>query len=132
MVPKNVMFTSMMAITFITAQKYIPTNLLHPLSRYLVMTVPKMEPIGKIPINTDWAVKVSIEVISYYNTILLIGTEVISLRLYPYIKALRQMINPMTITLASLFNLTLSVGEGSVGWLSCPILSTVWSTLIAY
>jgi hypothetical protein len=59
---------------------------------------------GKTPISTDEAVE-EVIVISYYLTIVEIGTDVISFRLYPNINALNEIINPMIIIRLSLFTL---------------------------
>ena len=93
-VPKLVILTSIIAPTLTKANKYIPESLLVVFNMNLVMIAPRMAPIGKIPINIDWAADFAI-FISYSRIIFAIGTDVISFILYPSAIALSVMINPI-------------------------------------
>lgn len=76
------------------------------------MMVPKIEPMGSIPMRMDCAADFEM-VMSYSSKRMAMGTEVTSLRPYPNMRALREMMSPIIIILAVLFNLV--PGRISVG-----------------
>ena len=59
--------------------------------------------------NIDWAANLSI-VMPYSSFILAIGTEVIYFRLYPKLRALSEIINPMMIYRVVLLSLSEGLG----------------------
>ena len=88
---------------------YIPVILLVFLISCAVIKTPKTAPTGMIPISMESAAKELI-VTLYSATMVSIGTEVIYLRLYPKLIALREMICPMKIIPYLLFNLSGAAG----------------------
>jgi hypothetical protein len=78
---------------------YIPNNRYVFWSMKWVMMAPTSEPTGKMPIKMDCAANFP-RVIEYLLISTLMGTEVISFRLYPYMTALRDRMSPTKIFLA--------------------------------
>jgi hypothetical protein len=99
-----VIFTNTIAPILISVKVYIGLSLRYFFIRNLVEIAPNTEPNGKTPINMDWVVKGSI-VMWYSKTIFLMGTDVISLRLYPNMIALNDRISPINIVLVLFFSL---------------------------
>jgi len=98
-----VILTKTTATILISVNMYIPWSLRSRLIINLVAIAPSTEPNGKIPIRIDWAENGSIDML-YYWTIFLMGTDVISLRLYPNMIALNDKINPIKSFLGRFFN----------------------------